>query len=118
MAKKATATKAAKKTPVKKGPPCNNNNVVDIKQYGLAAISLVAANKAPADRSADTTYKRICEDIEWLRAESVKEMADGSASKAHVLWYALAGFLEERDILDDLKTTAYYMFMNPSGSRG
>lgn len=57
-------------------------------------------------QNVDMVFKRICEDIEWLHTESEKEMPDGKAARAQILFFALAGFLDEREIIDHLKAAA------------
>lgn len=60
-------------------------------------------------QNADIVLKRICEDIEWLHTESEKELPDGKAPRARILFFALAGFLDEREIIDHLKAAALHM---------
>jgi len=59
-------------------------------------------------------FKRICDDIEWLHTESEKE-AGAEASRTRTLFFALAGHLAERGIVDHLAAAANYM-ENDGGS--
>lgn len=61
-----------------------------------------------ADRH-DAIYDRIIRDIEALQAASEMETPDGKASRARILWYALAGHLAETEVLDHLTAAAGYM---------
>lgn len=63
----------------------------------------------PKKTKADRVYERIANDLVWLHNQSERETESGQAPRERILWFALAGYLEERGIVDRLKLAATYM---------
>jgi len=59
------------------------------------------------DAELETVYEGLCEGIKALHTQS--EIGGG---RARLLFYALAGYLEEHGMLDDMKSAANYMAQN------
>lgn len=73
--------------------------------------------KAPEADNNDVLHGRIVKDIEALATASEVQTPDGKASRARILWYALAAYLADEGILEHLNAAAAYMLAkgkNPS----
>ena len=56
------------------------------------------------DAELKDLYKTVCEGMELLH-----ELSEERGGRARILFYAMAGFLEERGIIDALKLAANHM---------
>lgn len=88
---KKTVKKAAKKATVKS-----------------KAVARVKCAKTPLDKmndaELDVLYKTVAEGIERLKRQS-----EPSMGRARILYYALAGYLNERGIVADMAAMAEWM---------